>query len=271
MEQAPRDQLAPLQLCPTAVPRVLAGVSIGLVLAHVAIQTFHYRVHELPWLFTSLFDVDEEQSFPTWFSSVLLAIAGVLLLASARVAESRHDRFSSHWYGLAFGFALLSIDEVAGLHETLNALTDASWTGPAALGVGVVGLVYLPFLCALPSRTRWALMAAGMVYLGGALGVERLSDFWVDAYDMDNLGYQVWTAAEEGLEMIGVVWGIRAILVHLAQTLPRRVSLVQLGGPSPTRAAERCDPRSGADARPGGDWEAETVPRLPDGSPAPRL
>ncbi|MEJ6514797.1 MAG: hypothetical protein ACKVKL_04490 [Pseudomonadales bacterium] len=65
----------------------------------------------------------------------------------------------------------MSLDEVAGLHETLNAGIDMSWVYPAA----------------------------AMVFFCDAIGVELPSE------DMDEeaFAYVVATAIEEGMEMIG--------------------------------------------------------------------
>ena len=57
------------------------------------------------------------------------------------------------WYLLSVGSLLLSIDEIAGIHETLNSIDmmgDMSWTIPGAIVAGLAGLYFVPFLLNLP-------------------------------------------------------------------------------------------------------------------------
>lgn len=117
----------------------------------------------------------------------------------------------------AIGFHILSIDEVVGLHEYVNTLTeDTTWTTYGAIIVLIIGLANLPFLARLPSRTRNLFIIAGAIYVGGALGVERATD-WYDEHDlMNTLAYNLWTAVEECMEMSGIVLFIFALLEHIA-------------------------------------------------------
>ncbi len=193
-----------------------------LVFSHIALQAIHYYVTELPWLLREIFDVDEEESFTNWFSTIILFIASVLLFLIARIKKNDQDPFKNHWYGLAWGFGLLSMDEVAGLHETLNTVTDFAWTIPGAFIVLVVFLLYLKFILHLPKPTSTLFCIAGSIYVGGSVGVEHLADYYVEAFEMDNFGYQIFTAVEETLEMLGVVIFIQALLKYLMSILKNR-------------------------------------------------
>lgn len=197
-------------------------VILFLVFSHIALQAIHYYVTELPWLLREIFDVDEEESFTNWFSTIILFVASVLLFLIADKKKNDQDPFKNHWYGLAWGFGLLSLDEVAGLHETLNTVTDFAWTIPGAIAVLVVFLLYLKFILHLPKPTSTLFCIAGSVYVGGAVGVEHLADYYVEAYEMDNFGYQLFTAVEETLEMLGVVIFIQALLKYLVSLLKNR-------------------------------------------------
>ena len=54
----------------------------------------------------------------------------------------------------------------------------------------IIGLASLPFLARLPSRTGNLLVIAGAIYVAGALGVERATD-WYDVNDlMNTLAYE---------------------------------------------------------------------------------
>jgi hypothetical protein len=100
------------------------------------------------------------------------------LYVTATAARKERAPWCWHWYGLAAGFALMSIDEVAGLHETFNMLITGTWVVPALLFVAAVVVVYGGFIFHLPRRTRLLMMGAGAVYFGGALGIEHLSNMY---------------------------------------------------------------------------------------------
>ncbi|MZH40929.1 MAG: hypothetical protein F3740_03835 [Nitrospinae bacterium] len=195
---------------------LLWSIVVGLVLIHIALQAFHYFIQELPWLLREIFDVDEEESFSTWFSAVLLLICAVLLSLIAVSKKKLKETFVLHWYGLALGFCILSMDEVVGIHETFNTITEVAWTVPATWLTFLLLLIYWKFLVGLPAIARKQFLIAGVIYLSGGLLVEHLADYYVEAYEMDNFGYNLLTAFEEFLEMAGVILFISALLNFLA-------------------------------------------------------
>ena len=195
---------------------LLWSIVVGLVLIHIALQAFHYFIQELPWLLRVIFDVDEEESFSTWFSAVLLLICAVLLSLIAVSKKKLKETFVLHWYGLALGFCILSMDEVVGIHETFNTITEVAWTVPATWLTFLLLLIYWKFLVGLPAIARKQFLIAGVIYLSGGLLVEHLADYYVEAYEMDNFGYNLLTAFEEFLEMAGVILFISALLNFLA-------------------------------------------------------
>lgn len=184
---------------------VVAGVLVSI---HVLLNLVHYLINDLPWLARQIFDVDEEDSFPTWFSAMLLLLTSVSLWVNARTLQSSDSSLVERWYLLSVGFLLLSIDEIAGMHETLNSLDimgDMSWTVPGAIIAGAAGLYFLPFLLKIPRALAIRFVIAGAIYLGGALGVEVLTDPYLENDELNTLPYNLWTAVEEGMEMGGVL------------------------------------------------------------------
>ena len=168
------------------------------------------------WWQIALFDLDEEESFGTWYSTLILFAAGQLCLIQWWLERKSAGRSTGSWLFFAVGFHILSIDEVVGLHEYVNTLAeDTAWTTYGAIIVLIIGLANLPFLARLPSRTRSLFIIAGAIYVGGALGVERATD-WYDVNDlMNTLAYNLWTAVEEFMEMSGIVLFIFALLEHI--------------------------------------------------------
>jgi hypothetical protein len=195
----------------------LSGAASVLVGLHVALMVVHYEYVHIPWLIRQLFDLDEEQSFGTWFSVVILLFTAWILLLYARQRRESGDPWHRQWWLLGLGFVLLSIDELVGLHETLNTAIDVSWTVPAAFAVAGVALAFLPFLRHLPARTGMLFVCAGVIYVGGAVGVEAATVPMERRHQLDTLAYNLTTALEEGMEMAGVILFLHALLAHIAQ------------------------------------------------------
>ncbi len=95
----------------------------------------------------SFFDLDEEESFGTWFSSGILLIAAALLVHQSRVLRAHEGAWHRSWLALGIGFLVLSVDEVAGMHEFVNTMMgDTPWTVVGFPILVLVALAFLPFL-----------------------------------------------------------------------------------------------------------------------------
>jgi len=199
--------------------RNLLIVAVILLICHGALTIYHYRVEELPWLLRQIFDVDEEQTLPTWFSAFLLFIASAFLWLCARGKRSGADPWAVYWYILAVGFLLMSVDEVAGIHETINSVIEAHWAVGGGILALVIGLCFVPFLLQLPRRTAILFLVAGVAYISGVIGIEILGQ----PMDADTLEYNLLTLVEEGLEMFGVILFLYGLLDHMHRLEPIRL------------------------------------------------
>ena len=197
--------------------RLVAGfavVACVLLLVHVALTIYHYQVEEFPWIpWRQLFDVDEEENLPTWFSGFLLGVTAFWVWVAAEDKRGSADRWWVHWTLLAGGFLLLCLDEIAGLYESINTVIEVDWAIPRGIFALLTGLMFFPFLWSLPARTRNAFVLAGCIYLGGAVGVEIIGD----PMDADTMTYNLTTAVEEGLEMGGVIVFLAALLRYMSR------------------------------------------------------
>lgn len=193
---------------------LLAGGAMLLI--HSLLTIVHYSVIELPWLLRELFDVDEEESIPTWFSSSLLLLTSVVLFLIASLSRQTKDQNTKYWTGLALGFGFMSVDEIAGFHETLNTITDFSWALPGIVVVAIVGVAYLKFLTSLPPAIAIRFMMSGAVFVGGAIGVELATEPYLYDDALDTMAYNLWTPVEEGMEMGGVIMFLSALLDYLS-------------------------------------------------------
>lgn len=192
---------------------VIAGV---LLLIHIGLTVYHYTISDLPWLVRQLFDVDEENNIPTWYSSIGLLIASGFTLLLGYQKKAEKDKWARYWVFLGYSFLLLSLDEMAGLHESLNSVTDASWAVYAIVPVLALAVAYLRFLFALPTPTAVLIMFSGALFVGGAIGVELYTEPYLYNDELNTLAYNLWTPVEEGLEMFGVILYLHALLHYMA-------------------------------------------------------
>ena len=192
-------------------PIVIGGIAVALL--GLAVELVHTRSHaDAVEVLVGLCSLSYEQNLPTWYASVLLFACAGLLAAIALDVRERGGRFHRHWWVLAAGFALMSLDEVAELHEHAGALVDLGdavyfdWIVPAAIVVVAIGLAYLPFLRALPPIRRRDVLLAAALYLGGAVVMELPLGWWTARAGDDSAGYALIDWIEESLELAGASW-----------------------------------------------------------------
>jgi heme/copper-type cytochrome/quinol oxidase subunit 3 len=217
---------------PKGLSWVLGGITLLLAVASLACQyLIYFRQVDLS-RFQNLLDVDTELSLPTIYSVLLLFSAALLLILITQLKEKEHTAFCSAWHALALGFLFLTLDEGASLHEKLmtpihNFLGDNipgyfyfTWVIPALLGVGILALLFLNFLKSLPQKTGIGFTLAGIVYVGGAVGIELVSGAYASRFGLDNFTFNLLATIEETLEMSGLVLFIRTLLGYIPATYP---------------------------------------------------
>lgn len=217
-------------ISPRKVAIVLGSIAILLALQsiyaeYVLSNILGMESDTAPARLLDLFSVNLEESLPTWYSSTNLFVAACLLawIALGKREQAGSDRRS--WAGLGLIFLYLSMDEGAAIHESFSGpLQDAFNTsgflefGWIILGIPLVilfGVVYLRFWLRLSSPTRPLLAIAGLLYVGGAIGIESIS---ANQYSMDggsSFLYLAIATLEELFEMLGVVVFIYALLDYL--------------------------------------------------------
>ena len=208
---------------------VLATIVLCLLLASTAGQLAkHLWGHGRLWGFVRLFDLDQEGNVSTWYQSMTILVCAGLLAAIARHRRRLGAPYAVHWTVLAVIFLGLSIDELASIHEMairplreawhLRGILHFAWVIPGGAFVLLVGLAYLPFLAALPARTRRLFIVAGALYVGGTLGMDLVGGYLADYHGTGNLVYVAAYTVEEALEMVGIVIFLRALMGYLGDT-----------------------------------------------------
>ena len=179
--------------------------------------------------FLDRFSVDSEQSFPTYFSAVILLLVAILSHQIARYAARASRREQRYWLALTVIFTLMSFEEIVGFHEGVGALlrriqpeagqglTFNQWIFIGIPLVVLVALVFLPFVRSLPAQTRNLFFLAGAFYVGGSIGMEMLEGVVMGDVDYGQVGRMIVQHMEELLEKLGVITLIYALLSHLQQ------------------------------------------------------
>jgi hypothetical protein len=176
-----------------------------------------------------LFYVDMEHNIPTYFSVLLILLAALLLAFIARLTRKQRLPHVSKWALLSYGFLFMAFDEAFQFHERLNIpvgklLGEGSlgifyfpWTIPGIALVLILGLLFLRFLLHLPASTRFRLVMAAIIYLGGAIGVELIGSQYAELYGYENWTYSMIATLEESLEMAGLIVFIWTLLIFCAE------------------------------------------------------
>jgi hypothetical protein len=219
---ADRDRVLPHRAAVACVIIIAA-----LIAAHLATRGLEARALRgggWPLALFHWFDLDREAGVGTWFSQMLY-----LLIAASAWVIARHERglgreTAAGWRRAAVVFLLLSIDEVAELHEhIIVALTEypapipgvdvlrAYWIIYAVVVVAGAAWMLRRLLVALPRQTVFGLVVGAGAVVIGAVGLEVLS---VGLTPADRELAVRLVAAEEGLEMLGSAVILVTVLKH---------------------------------------------------------
>ena len=132
------------------------------------------------------FDAAGERSIPTaWGIGLLLGIAGLAALTARLHLRRRLDHVGA-WSLFSALFLLFAVDDYLSVHEqvavplrqmigsTAPGLFHYAWVIPALL-VGVVAILsFRGFAGLLPASTKRQFIAAGVLLLGSAIGLEMV-------------------------------------------------------------------------------------------------
>jgi len=154
-----------------------------------------------------------------------------------RVTRAAHGRNVSYWSALTLLLLYLSVDEILELHERairpLESMFGAQsvyrhWAIWGLVVAALVGLLFVRFLLQLPPKTLALFLLAGVLYIGGAAGMELIGRAYADGLSIRlvgghyedpsgqiNLIYPLFGHIEELFEMLGVVTAIYALLTYL--------------------------------------------------------
>jgi len=172
--------------------------------------------------FLRLWDVGAEQSFPTYFSTLNLLFASILLLVIYGYEKANHHKGSYYWLFMSILFLALSADEAACVHENFvfvhyfllnkglipEVYVTHQWLPFGMVFVVVLGIGLFKFLRSLPRTTLFYFLISGVVFLIGAIGFEYIGAVMIKTGVVDSrhdLLYLIRRVFEEAFEMYGIV------------------------------------------------------------------
>ena len=186
-----------------------------------------------------LFDLDQEVNVPTVYSTLTILICSALMAVIARSELMLGSGQGRPWRLLSLIFLGLALDELLSLHEELtdrvdigmlNRFTRFSWLVVGGCLVVLFAVAFGRFFLHLPSRTRRLFFLAGMLFVGGSLGMEAIGGHYGGPGRQDSLSYVIVAHVEEVLEMAGIVVFIYALLSYLRRVTPTIVLELRIGG-----------------------------------------
>jgi hypothetical protein len=190
-----------------------------------------------------LFDWDRAPNIPSWYKALLFVAAAAVSVLAAALVEHQVRWQKLHWYAIAAVMIALSLNESAELQEPmakiLTAITNsdrnfaAAWIFAYLGGAAALGLISLRLLWQLPAATTVLLIAAGAIYLVGAVAMEFAGVAMIEeiagvahaeltethrSLAGKNWRYVIEVATEETLEMLGPILYSTAVLSYLSRS-----------------------------------------------------
>ncbi len=226
-----------INIFPRQITKLLICVVLALTIIHCVFEFIKYGLgySEISHI-GSIFDFEYDSNLTTWYSSITLLACSLLLAIIAIAKKQDQDSYSFHWKMLAIIFAVMSLDEVAMLHERAGNLIDilspVEYTGWlnyqwVLLGIpltAIIAIAYLRFIVHLPTKTRNLFILAGALFVGGALGLEILAGYQESLNTSSDFLYELFTTIEELWEKLGVLVFIHALLTYIE----KYISTVQI-------------------------------------------
>ena len=213
---------------PQRLLRALVSCVVILLVLHLIGQTakFVFGYDSLKG-FVPMFDMDTENMIPAVFSGFLLASCALVLFhisESVQRVGGPQSFFARHWKGLAVIFLLLSLDELCELHEKLilpvrqllhaSGIFHYAWIIPGMIFVFALLAVYARFLGHLEPAVRNRFLLSGVIFVGGAVGMEMVGGWWSEQHSQANLTFALMVAVEESMEMMGAVLFLTSLVRH---------------------------------------------------------
>lgn len=212
------------------VVKSLFAIALFLLIAHLVVLTlvrFNQNNSSLVRELDHFFNLNNEQNFPTFFSSAILLFASALLFIIYKLNPT--DRF--YWLLLALVFLFLSLDEAVEIHEKINTvisqrMTDNlsgflfwAWIIPYSILFLALGIVLFKFVFRLPKDIRNTFIIGGIIFFTGAVLIESLEGHIGKIYKEGHIAFEITIASQEFIEMCGVIIFIYGLLKYMSNNI----------------------------------------------------
>jgi hypothetical protein len=162
-----------------------------------------------------LFQLNEEQNLPTWYSSALLLFCAAVSWAISVSEKLPKAPSATQWKILGLLFLAFSIDETATIHERfldllartleVHRVLSYEWLIPGIIIIVGITFWFVLFAARLPPGVRGLFIAGWVVFVSGLLLFETLAGY---AHPLQThrqkMLHILFTSVEELLEMVGV-------------------------------------------------------------------
>ncbi len=167
------------------------------------------------------FDMDQESTIPTWFSTVLLfavSVSTYFIYILGR-ENKEYSVWPSFWLAFSIVYCFLSMDEASILHEMITFGINIKWIWIYAPFAGIFFIVCAYFLLIINKNkvlANW-ILGGMIIYSLGALISEAVNFYLYSG--------RIEVAIEEGLELLGTI----IVLTGCLKELNRRFMITVVG------------------------------------------
>jgi len=205
---------------------------VAVALTVIGASLLYYEFHAHPYQVSEegiqgparLFDLASEANVPTWFKGVVLLFCAQMLFIVSAAKASANAPYARHWRDLGVMFVILSIDEIATIHEEVGALISdfLETTGVFLFGWVIIGLLfvflfvflYFYFLRSLPRMPRSLFVISGSLYVGATLGLKMVEGWYLETYGGVDLVLIALVTCKQFIQMSGGILFLYTLLVY---------------------------------------------------------
>ncbi|MEZ5945858.1 MAG: hypothetical protein R3C13_08630 [Hyphomonas sp.] len=203
-----------------AIGLILIGAFLFTAQAFVLVMKYGFDREYLFGL-AAKFHLNKEMNVPTVTSTLILVGCAAMLSVNALLSPKGRR---AAWWLLAAVFLFLGYDESMQIHEMLSGSVHRTfqadwvpafaWVLPYGAAIIVLAVVLLPWFLALDRASQISFFLAGVIYVGGALGIELLEGMSFSSIDQSlsveglraanhSLPHELLTTTQECMEYIG--------------------------------------------------------------------
>lgn len=211
----------------------LTGIILILLILNI-VSYLHFFLNDLTprdYFFRKT-NFNTEKNLPSIFAGVIHFIAAFYLaiIATTRLEIEKAKRF---WWAMSGIFIFLGLDEIFRIHEKIEGnvtfVNDSlgfflyNWIVYYGIALLILAILFFKPLLSLPKKTLYQFIAAGLIFVTGAIGIENLTGYLISHQPLPErliinnpMFFSLYTV-EELLEMMGVAYFIFAMLQFLKQ------------------------------------------------------